>query len=214
METSKHTLVTKILRNALKMQDRVFGKPFPCMVRTKQITLAHCGPAVLVALFSFLGVKVSQKKITSSLRVQNKIKKFGLSVKELARAVAIYGKSHDIVFWKKANATLRDLDLIVNKYKFPVGVEWQGVFYEDEDEDNGHYSIVTEIDRKRGYLRLSDPYYKFVGHDRKFKTDFFLKRWWDTNIIKKREVYDRRVMFVLASKKELWPKKLGMTKVV
>ncbi|MFI5240969.1 MAG: cysteine peptidase family C39 domain-containing protein [Microgenomates group bacterium] len=210
MESTKKSLTGNLLRGALKIQDKVFGRPFPTMERVKQITSSHCGPAVLVSLFSFLGEKVSQKKITASLRAQKRIKKFGLSVKDLASATKIYGKDGGLVFWKKANAKISDLDQLINKYGFPVGVEWQGVFYEDEDEDNGHYSVVTQINKKEGYLRMADPYYRFAGHDRKFKTTLFVKRWWDTNLINKKVVYDKRVLFIVAPKKETFPKKLGM----
>ena len=212
MESSKYELIRKALRGTLKVKDSIFGGPFPGMQRIKQASSSHCGPAVLSSLFSFLGVKVSQRKMTTSIRAQNKIKKFGLSVKDMAKAAKIYNQDGDFVFWKKANATVSDLNLIINKYKFPVGVEWQGVFYEEEDEDNGHYSIITEVNKEKGYLRMADPYHKFVGLDRKFKIDFFVKRWWDTNIVNKRSVYDNRVMFVIVPKSEKFPKKIGMVK--
>ena len=185
-------------------------EPFPGMRRVKQINLSHCCPAVLVALFSFLGARVSQRAITRSLRAQNKIKKYGFVMKEMARAAKIYGREGKLVFWQKRNAKISDVDLAVNRYMFPVGVEWQGVFYENEDEDNGHYCIVTEIDKKQGHLRLSDPYPEFAGVDRKFPIVFFAKRWWDKNVIRGRKVMDKRIMFVIAPRGDSWPKKLGM----
>lgn len=197
---------------ALRVKDKIFGSPFPNMARVKQISLSHCGPAVLSSLFSFVGIKVSQRKITNSLRAQNKIKKFGLGIKDLSRAGKIYGQKGEFIFYKKSKGKISDLDLIVNKYKFPVGVEWQGVFHEDEDEDNGHFSIITQVNKKKGYLRLADPFYKFAGVDRIFKIKDFWDRWWDTNIIKKREVYDDRAFFVIVPKGIDFPKKLGMIK--
>ncbi len=185
-------------------------EPFSGMRRVKQISLSHCGPAVLVALFSFLGARVSQRAITRSLRAQNKIKKYGFVMKEMARAAKIYGGEGKFVFWQKRNTKISDVDLVVNKYRFPVGVEWQGVFYENEDEDNGHYCIVTEIDKKQGCLWLSDPFPEFTGVDRKFKIGFFRKRWWDVNMIKGRKITDKRMMFVIVPRGEIWPKKLGM----
>ena len=44
--------------------------------------------------------------------------------------------------------SISDLDLAVNKYKFPVGVEWQGVFYENEDEDN-EYERARAVESER-----------------------------------------------------------------
>mgnify|MGYP000271131883 CR=1 FL=1 len=196
----------------LKLKDRVLGVPFSKMRRDRQISSSHCGPAVLSTLFSFLDVYVSQRKITNSLRVKNKIKKYGVTVPELAKAAKIYGKKNDLLFWKKSKSTISNLDLIVNKYGYPVGVEWQGVFYEDEDEDNGHYSVVTAINKKLGSIRLFDPYYKFADTDRKFKIKDFVRRWWDTNLIKGRTIRDERMMFVITPNGVDFPKKLGMIK--
>lgn len=201
----------------LTIEDRVKGTPFPTMARVKQVSNSHCGPAVIVMLYSFLKVKVSQRGLVSSLRAQNKIKNFGFNMKDIARATKIAGKG-SFVFWRKSHAKISDLDLIVNKHKSPVAVEWQGVFYEFSDGDDGHYSIVTEINKKAGYLRMADPYSTFIGVDRKFKIKDFEKRWWDSNEIKvagttkPRTVVDTRMAFLIAPIGETWPKKLGMVK--
>lgn len=207
MEINHLRALRRLDRFILRLKKVVFGQPFPGLKRVRQITSFHCGPAVLTALFSFVGKRATQAGIVRSLRLQNKIKSAGVNVKSLARAAEILGKG-EFVFWKKAGAKLSDLETIVNKYHFPVGVEWQGVFYEDEDEDNGHYSVVTGINLKKGYILLSDPYKRFAGLDRKFRIPDFAKRWWDVNGL----VYDRKMMFVVTPKKELFPKKLGMVK--
>lgn len=125
----------------------------------------------------------------------------------------------NFTFWKKEEATVGDLDKIVNKYKVPVGVEWQGVFYEDEEGDNGHYCVITEVNKGKGYLKLADPYKKFAGLDRKFRISDFEKRWWDSNEVAipyskiKKLVYDRKLMFLITSKKETFPRSLGMIRV-
>lgn len=201
------------------MEDKLKGVAFPKMKRIKQSTIDYCGPAVLVSLYSFVGVKTSQRRIVASLRAQKKIKDYGMTVKELAKASRIIGKKR-FVFWRKSNSKVSDLDTIVNKYKWPVGVEWWGIFHEYEDEDSGHYGIITKIDKKAGYLRISDPFGEFAGVDRKLKIKEFVKRWWDENEIKvagtsrKRTVVDNRVMFVIVPKGESWPKKVGMTKLL
>lgn len=212
MQLERNPATRALVRKLLQIEDKIAGLAFPKMKRIRQITSYHCGPAVLVALFSLLGVKASQAGIVRSLRAQNKIKKYGLSVKDLARASRIIGKGA-FSFWRKSNAKVSDLALIVNKYKRPVAVEWQGVFYENEDEDNGHYCVITKVDEEAGFLRLSDPYSEFAGVDRKFGVGYFIKRWWDENVVKGRTLIDRRVMFVITPKGESWPKKLGMVKV-
>jgi hypothetical protein len=218
MVLEKNPKTRPLVKRLLKLEDKVSGLAFPKMTRAKQITSSHCGPAVLTSLYSNFGVKVSQRGIVISLRAQNKIKKYGLSVKDLARASKIIGKGA-FVFWKKAGTKVSDLDTIINEYKYPVGVEWQGVFYEFEDEDSGHYAVITKVDKKASFLRISDPYQAFAGVDRKFKIRDFEKRWWDENEIKvsgtskRRLIKDKRIMFVITPKGESWPKKLGMVKL-
>ena len=138
------------------MKTTLRRQAFPTLKRIKQITGDHCGPAVLASLFSFVGRRLSQTAVVRSLRLKKKIKSHGVNVKGLAKATSIFGKG-EAVFWQKMEAKINDLNVLVNKYHQPVGVEWQGVFYEDEDEDSGHYSIVTEIDTKKGFLKLADP---------------------------------------------------------
>lgn len=213
MELEKNPKTRKLYRRLLELEDTIGKRPFPQMKRVRQITSSHCGPAVLSALFSFLGVSVSQRRITKSLRAAGKIKKYGLGIKEMAKAAKIYGKKGKFVFWKKSGASVANLGLIVNKYKWPVGVEWQGVFYEFEDEDSGHYGVITGVDKKKDFLRIMDPFGDFAGVDRKFRLPFFVKRWWDTNFVSGREIKDKRVMFVITPKGESWPRNLGMKKI-
>lgn len=187
------------------------------MERVKQITIHHCGPAVMVELFSFLGFKISQTAVVKTLRAQNKIKLYGLTVKEMAKATKTLS-SGALVLWKKQGATISDVSAIINKYKFPVAVEWQGVFYEYSDGEDGHYCVITRIDKERGTLRLADSFYAFNGVDRKLGIKYFEKRWWDVNEIRvagttrRRKITDNKVMFVIAPKGETWPQKLGMSR--
>jgi predicted double-glycine peptidase len=211
MELEKNPKTRPIYRKILSLADKAVGKAFPGMNRVRQITSYHCGPAVIVTLLSFLGVRLSQSRVVKSIGAEMKIKKVGLSIPDLAAAVKTLGKKN-YVFWRKANSKISDLEKVIRDYKYPVGVEWQGVFYEFEDEDNGHYSVVTGVDTKNNILRIADPYPEFSGVDRKFDTKFFTKRWWDKNLIKGRMITDKKMMFVVTPKGETWPEKLGMKK--
>ena len=217
MEINRNKAYRKIVRNLLALEDKIAGVAMAKMARIRQIDVYSCGPATIAMLYSFQGVKVSQRGLISSLRAQKKIRKFGLNIKDMARAVHIIGKG-SFVFWKKANGKISDLATITAKYKYPVGVEWQGVFYEFADEDDGHYGVITQVSKEKGYVRIADPYTIFAGVDRRFKIADFQKRWWDHNEVsvagtsKKRVVTDKRVMFVITPKGKTWPKKLGMTK--
>ena len=212
MELEKNIKTRKLLQRLLKLEDKVVGKPFPGMKRVRQISSYHCGPAVVLELLSFLGKNVSQIAIVRSLRAKNKIKRLGLNIYDLARATNILGKN-EVVFWRKHRSTINDISLAINKYSYPVGVEWQGVFYEDEDEDNGHYAVITKVDKKANYLRLCDSYSDFAGVDRRFRIKDFEKRWWDMNKIKGKNIVDKKMMFVITPKGETWPRKLGMVKI-
>jgi hypothetical protein len=205
----------------LEIEDRLTGKAFPSMERSHQISVYACGPATLEMLFSFMGVRVSQTSLIRSIRATNKIKVYGIDVNDMAKAANIKGKKN-YSFWRKQYANVSDLDSIVNKYKYPVGVEWQGVFYENDDEDSGHYGVITKIDKESGYLRIADPYFNgyfdFNGIDRKFKISEFKKKWWDENEVKvagrtkTRMVRDTRMMFLITPSGETWPRRLGMVK--
>jgi hypothetical protein len=211
MVLEKNPKTRTLARRLLELEDGLIGKPFPKMKRARQITFSHCGPAVVEDLFSFVGVKVSQTAIVRSIRADKKIKRIGVDVNDLGGAVRKLGKGK-FVFWKKTNSTINTLALIVNKYQYPVGVEWQGVFYEYGDGDNGHYCVVTRVNKEGGYLRLADPFFKFVGVDRKFSLKDFQKRWWDVNVVGKKTVTDKKMLFIITPTGTAWPKKLGMKK--
>lgn len=219
MDLEKNPSTRKLVVRLLGLEDRVNGKPMPGMARVAQKSVYACGPATLEMLFSYVGQKVSQNALIKSIRAQNRIKIYGISVGDMGKATAIVGKKK-FYFWRKQKATVHDLDQIVNKYKYPVGVEWQGVFYENEDEDSGHYGVVTKVDKKGGFLRISDPYFNgffdYKDIDRKFRISEFVKKWWDTNEVKVsgssklRSVKDVHALFVIVPKGEVWPKKLGL----
>jgi len=221
MHLEKNPKTRPMVKKLLELEDKILGKSFPQMKRTRQKSIYACGPATLEMLFSFVKIKVSQTALIRSIRVTNKIKIYGIDVNDMAKASKIAGHG-DSVFWRKQNASINDLNKAINKYKYPVGVEWQGIFYENEDEDSGHYGVVTKIDSKDGYLRIADPYFNgyfnYNGVDRKLKIPEFKKKWWDTNEVKiagrskLRTIKDIRIMFVIAPKGDLWPKKLGMKK--
>lgn len=184
------------------------------MRRVEQITVSHCGPAVCVMLLSFLGVDLSQESIVEAAGVNSKIEEFGILVPEMGRAIKYLVPQFQ--FWYKENSTLTDLKEIIRSHKYPVGVEWQGVFYEDADEDNGHYSIVTHIDTINNLIVLTDPYKRFAGIDRTFHVLEFENRWWDENEIhdsqtgKTELVRDYHMMFLVTDKNASFPESIGM----
>jgi hypothetical protein len=163
------------------MAKTLANQGFPTIKRIRQITDNHCGPAVVVMLASYIGIFVKQNDIVKAANVRESLDKRGMTVPEIGRGIT--SLRPECVFWSKSEATINDIDLLINKYNYPVGVEWQGAFGEYADEDNGHYSVVTSINIETNTIILSDPFYYFAGTDRSFPIDEFVTRWWDVNEI-------------------------------
>jgi ABC-type bacteriocin/lantibiotic exporter with double-glycine peptidase domain len=194
-----------------------FNNPFfPRMKRVAQKTNVHCGPAVLEMLYSYLGFYVDQDEIAEAAGISDRIVDYGMTIEDMRRAtIHLFPQ---LTFWYKENSSIADLSRIVNEFGFPVGVEWQGVFYEDSDEDNGHYAVITHVDTANNLIMLADPYERFAGTDRRFHILEFQDRWWDENEVKNPEtgafsvVRDDKMMFIVAPRDSVFPEDLGMKK--
>jgi ABC-type bacteriocin/lantibiotic exporter with double-glycine peptidase domain len=191
-------------------------KRFSRLRRIEQITENHCGPAVLQMLLENIDVKVSQEEITEAAGATHTIAEHGTRVDQLAKAVHQFAP--DARLWYKEHASPEDLEYVLDICKFPVAVEWQGLFGdEDEDDDDyGHYSIISHIDRGRDELIIVDPYKDFVDQSRIVSMRLFLTRWWDFNEVKdpqtgeKASRKDEQLFFVVAPKSVEFPVELGM----
>ncbi len=183
----------------------------------QQISENHCGPAVTQMLLENIGVAVTQEQITEAAGAAATIAEHGTRVDQLAKAV--HELALDARLWYKEKATLRDLKYVLEEARFPVGVEWQGIFDEDPeefDDDYGHYSVVAHIDEERDELIVMDPYKDFIDQNRIIKISVFLKRWWDYNQVKDPRtgrLIDKRdedLFFVVVPKDVSFPAELGM----
>jgi ABC-type bacteriocin/lantibiotic exporter with double-glycine peptidase domain len=185
---------------------------FPAMKRVRQKSDAHCGPAVLQMLSQFWKLNYTQTEFVKAAHVVN-INKTGLTPKDMALAVK---RVTPLQFWVKQKTTINQLAKIINNYKVPVGVEWQGVFGKAYSGfDDGHYSIVVKVDKRKRQVIIADPYRHFAGKDRVFTFTEFAKRWWDFNEIKtktrkKRVIRDRQLIFVLTPKNRHFPEIMKM----
>jgi hypothetical protein len=175
-----------------------------------QITESHCGPAVLQMLLSYHGQTTGQRQIEAAGRVKSTILRHGMRPARMAEAVAKV--SQKLRYWFKNEASITDLERLVNLEKVPVGVNWQGMFYRtealeqkhDPKGDHGHYSLVIGLNRTRNMVTLADPFPDFAPKKRHFKLSWFKTRWWDAARDvhpKTKEVSllrSKRFMFVLA----------------
>lgn len=191
--------------------------PFPGLHRVRQITNVHCGPAVVKMMLSFVGVRVMQKEVMAAAGItEAKLRNYGMVYTEMAKAVNNLAPSCN--FWYKSDSSLGELSQVINVFRYPVGVEWQGIFLpEHKDEDDGHYGVITRVDTVGNLISLVDPFY-YDGEDRRMGVVEFERRWWDVNMVhdmvtgRFQEVYDRRLMFVVTHAGETFPEELGMSR--
>ena len=191
-------------------------KRFSRLRRIQQITENHCGPAVIQMLLENIGVDVSQEEITEAAGATHTIETHGTRVDQLARAV------HELApiakLWYKEHASLQDLEYVLEECKYPVGVEWQGLFedMDDDDDDYGHYSIIAHIDPAKDELIVVDPYKDFVDQSRIVKLSLFQNRWWDFNEVKDLQTgekvfkKDEQLFFVVVPLSVSFPVEMGM----
>ncbi len=191
-------------------------KKFSRLRRIQQITENHCGPAVIQMLLENVGVNVSQEEITDAAGAIHTIETHGTRVDQLAKAV------HELApiakLWYKEKASVEDLEYVLDECKFPVGIEWQGLFedMDDDDDDYGHYSILAHIDKVKDEIIVVDPYKDFVDQSRIVKMSLFVSRWWDFNEVKDPETgkkefkKDEQLFFVVAPLSVAFPAELGM----
>jgi len=167
-------------------------------------------------LLENIGVNATQEAITEAAGATATIATHGTRVDQLATAV--HQLAPDARLWYKEKASTDDLEYVLTEWKFPLGVEWQGLFDEvdDEEEDYGHYSIIAHIDKAKDELIVVDPYKDFVDQNRIIRMSVFLKRWWDFNEAKDLETgekvfkKDEQLFFVVVPVSVNFPVELGM----
>ena len=142
-----------------------------------------CGPASLKIVFDYYGVSVSETKIA---KAAGATKGKGCSIRGLIKAAKYFG----FKTYLKKKGSLDDLRCFIKK-NVPVIVDW---FFEDE----GHYSVVVDIDKKN--IVLMDPSLK--SGKRKFSTEKFLRVWFDFpgKYIKDTEEVILRLLLVIIPK--------------
>lgn len=192
------------------------------VITEPQKTNSHCGPSVIKALLGFQGINVSQDEVVEAALVKKTINEYGMQPHHLAKVVKKLGKN--VKFWFKQEADINDLEKLIHKFKIPVGINWQGLFYDSVQEekqkwknsDRGHYSILVSVDKKRGELVIDDPYPDYFNTPRVFTYKWFIKRWHDSDLKidnkkgTKSITKTKRFIFLIAPKKFIFPKNLGM----
>ena len=181
-----------------------------------QISESHCGPAVVQMLLNNIGINSSQEEITTAAGVEKTIARNGMRIDHMVTSIATLDLKARL--WYKARASIEDIRTLLEVHKFPVGVEWQGIFSKAQEinASTGHYSIVTRVDNTAQELIIVDPYKDYADQDRIIEKKVFLRRWWDDNTIQNpishrtQNVHDDKVLFVLTPLSTSFPDDLRM----
>lgn len=198
---------------------------FPQMKRVRQINEYYCAPASLEMMLSFWGLTINQEEIVTAADVSQRIRTHGMLLSEVVTAVNKLAPGY--LCWYKREATIGELSSLINTYQLPVGVEWQGIFdnvddseiaaagYVDDDDDPGHYSVITGISTSDNWLTLANPYLN-KGTDDQLSILEFERRWWDINTAidpythKSHQIDDYRAMFVITPQTDSTPELFHM----
>ena len=120
----------------------------------------YCGPACLKMVFGYFGVKESEREL---VRLSGATRRHGVGAAGLLKAAKALG-FHGFV---KDYATFADLRRYVLRRRIPVIVDWFS-------ENDGHYSVVVGIDRRK--ICLADPEF---GRIRAMPFPAFRRVWFD-----------------------------------
>jgi len=203
--------------------------------RVRQTNGSYCGPATIQILASHFGIPLDQEEVVDAAEVRDRIALRGMSVEQMAKAARKL--LPDYTFWVKTEASLGDIEKMVRVYNYPVGVNWQGIFettdYEDDlseaqkeqyiDEpmckgEQGHYSVVVDLERAENFIRITDPYGHYSIKDRYLRLDEFENRWWDDRMDyfedgSKKYFYANRLMYAITPKGVRLPEEIGMREI-
>lgn len=122
--------------------------------------IGFCGPVSLKLILDYFGIKKTEKEIANLCGYK---KSKGVEAKNILRAAKKLGLDGFI----KDLSVIKDVREYVLKKKIPVIVDWFST-------DEGHYSVVVDIDKDNIYLQ--DPE---LGHPRAMRIDDFKRVWFD-----------------------------------
>lgn len=119
-----------------------------------------CGPAALKMVLDYYGISKSEKELAA---LSGATPTKGVGVQGLLKAAKKFGLRGLV----KDFSEIRDIRGYVLKKKIPVIVDWWSV-------DEGHYSVVVDINKENIYLQ--DPEW---GRVRAMKIQTFKRVWFD-----------------------------------
>ena len=120
----------------------------------------YCGPASLKMVLDYYGVEKSEKDLAELTDCTMEVGVEGEKLVEVAKRLGLAGQIKD-------DASLDDIRHFVLEKQVPVIVDWF-------DEDDGHYSVVVDIDDTHIYF--VDP---SIGMVRTMALEKFWRVWFD-----------------------------------
>ncbi|PIS18220.1 hypothetical protein COT54_00475 [Candidatus Collierbacteria bacterium CG09_land_8_20_14_0_10_46_12] len=139
-----------------------------------------CGPAVLKMVLDYYGIKATEAELAERTHCDPQLGIDAERMLEVVREMGMDGYIRDY-------ASFADLEKLVVKEQIPVIVDWFS-------EDDGHYSVVVDLDSENIYLQ--DPE---IGHLRAMRRAKFQRVWFDFpgDYIDKQEKLTIRRMIVI-----------------
>jgi predicted double-glycine peptidase len=120
----------------------------------------YCGPASLKMVLDYFGIKKSENELA---RMMGCVETLGVEAGIMIQTANKLG----LAGFVKDDATFGDIRKYVLDDQIPVIVDWFS-------EDDGHYSVVVDIDEENIYLL--DPQ---LGYVRAMTLDKFYRVWFD-----------------------------------
>jgi len=153
------------------------------IIPIKQSKSYWCGPASLKMVLSYYHLDIRERELAQKTQASPI---HGVSSTNLVKTATEYGLKGFI----KSDAELNDIKHYVLDKQIPLIVDWFQI-------DDGHYSVVVDINDK--YIYLLDPY---VGHLVSFKIHHFYRIWFDFPgpYLAKKEDLILRQMIVISKK--------------
>jgi len=118
-----------------------------------------CGPASLKIVLNHFEIKKSEKELKKLLKCSTA----GVELEDLLRIAKKIGLNGFV----KENSNIKEIKKILKKKTYSIIVGWFS-------EDDGHYSVVSHIDKENVYLQ--DPE---IGHIRAMRIEKFKRIWFD-----------------------------------
>ena len=127
----------------------------------------YCGPASLKILLAYYGINKSEKELARLCKCTRDKGTNAENLVKAAKSLGLEGFIQDYSNVKDIKKGIKDIRKYVCEKKIPVIVDW---FYEDD----GHYSVVSNIDKYKIYLQ--DP---SIGGIRTMSIRKFKRVWFD-----------------------------------